>query len=55
VGDTRAQNQPGTFREYPNWQIPTCRADGTPLLIEDLRDDAVVAERCRRMVDAIRG
>lgn len=54
VGDTRAQNQPGTFREYPNWQIPTCRADGTPLLIEDLHDDAVVAERCRRLVDAIR-
>jgi 4-alpha-glucanotransferase len=54
VGDTRAQNQPGTFREYPNWQIPTCRADGTPLLIEDLHDSEQIANRCRRLVDAIR-
>lgn len=55
VGDTRAQNQPGTFREYPNWQIPTCRADGMPLLVEDLRDDPRVAERCRRLLEAVRG
>lgn len=54
VGDTRAQNQPGTFREYPNWQIPTCRADGVPLLIEDLQDAGPVADRCRRLVDAVR-
>lgn len=53
VGDHRAQNQPGTFREYPNWQIPTCRADGRPLLIEDLRDDAELAERCRRLIAAV--
>lgn len=55
VGDTRAQNQPGTFREYPNWQIPTCRADGIPLLIEDLRDHEPVAARCRRIFEALRG
>jgi 4-alpha-glucanotransferase len=55
VGDTRAQNQPGTFREYPNWQIPTCRADGTPLLIEDLSADPQVADRCRRLLAAVRG
>jgi 4-alpha-glucanotransferase len=54
VGDTRAQNQPGTFREYPNWQIPTCHADGRPLLIEDLQDDGSVASRCRRLFDAVR-
>lgn len=54
VGDTRAQNQPGTFREYPNWQIPTCRADGVPLLIEDLRDDEEVATRCHRIFDTLR-
>ncbi|MFM8635187.1 MAG: 4-alpha-glucanotransferase [Planctomycetia bacterium] len=54
VGDVRAQNQPGTFREYPNWQIPTCRADGAPLVIEDLRGDRIVAERCRRLLDAFR-
>ena len=25
VGDTRAQNQPGTDQEYPNWRVPTCQ------------------------------
>jgi len=53
VGDTRAQNQPGTFREYPNWQIPTCRADSIPLLIEDLHNNEQVAASCRRLFDAI--
>lgn len=50
VGDHRAQNQPGTHLEYPNWRIPTCRADGTPLFIEDLATDG----RCRRLLDAVR-
>ncbi len=36
VGDRRTQNQPGTHREYPNWQIPLSGADGKPLLLEDL-------------------
>ncbi|MDO5512389.1 4-alpha-glucanotransferase [Corynebacterium sp.] len=37
VGDVRAQNQPGTTKDqYPNWCIPLCDADGTPVLIEDL-------------------
>jgi 4-alpha-glucanotransferase len=54
VGDTRAQNQPGTDQEYPNWRVPTCRADGTPLLIEDLDQDQRLADRCQRLVDTIR-
>jgi 4-alpha-glucanotransferase len=53
VGDTRAQNQPGTDQEYPNWRIPTCHADGRPLLLEDLRTDPVVAARCQRLIDAV--
>jgi len=53
VGDHRAQNQPGTDQEYPNWRVPTCRADGKPLLIEDLRDDAALAARCRRLIAAV--
>lgn len=54
VGDTRAQNQPGTDQEYPNWRVPTCRTDGGPLLIEDLDGDPALAGRCRRLIDAIR-
>ena len=36
VGDRRVQNQPGTWREYPNWQIPLSGPDGQPLLLEDV-------------------
>lgn len=38
VGDRRAQNQPGTDQEYPNWRVPLTDADGTPVLVEDLVD-----------------
>jgi len=38
VGDRRAQNQPGTDQEYPNWRVPLCDAEGTPVLVEDLPD-----------------
>ncbi|AWB81455.1 4-alpha-glucanotransferase [Corynebacterium yudongzhengii] len=39
VGDVRVQNQPGTNAEqYPNWCIPLCTGDGTPVVIEDLPD-----------------
>jgi 4-alpha-glucanotransferase len=38
VGDRRAQNQPGTDQEYPNWRVPLADADGTPVLVEDLVD-----------------
>ena len=37
VGDIQAQNQPGTTKElYPNWCIPLCDGEGTPVLLEDL-------------------
>ncbi|HEX2308361.1 MAG TPA: 4-alpha-glucanotransferase [Jatrophihabitantaceae bacterium] len=36
VGDRRAQNQPGTVDEYPNWQVPLSGPDGTPLTLEDV-------------------
>lgn len=38
VGDRRAQNQPGTDQEYPNWRVPLTDAAGTPVLVEDLVD-----------------
>jgi 4-alpha-glucanotransferase len=36
VGDRRAQNQPGTDQEYPNWRVPMSNADGEPVLLEDV-------------------
>ncbi|MFC6316972.1 4-alpha-glucanotransferase [Corynebacterium gerontici] len=39
TGDVRAQNQPGTTKDqYPNWCIPLCDGEGTPVLIEQLRE-----------------
>ena len=36
VGDRRAQNQPGTDQEYPNWRVPLCDAKGEAVLLDDL-------------------
>jgi len=37
VGDRRAQNQPGTSTQYPNWKVPLADGAGVPVLLEDLR------------------
>lgn len=39
VGDVRAQNQPGTTDEYPNWRVPLCDPEGRRLFLEDVFDD----------------
>ena len=39
VGERRVQNQPGTHREYPNWQVPLADSAGRAVLIEDLAGD----------------
>jgi 4-alpha-glucanotransferase len=36
VGDRRAQNQPGTRDEYPNWRVPLAGPDGDLLFLEDV-------------------
>jgi 4-alpha-glucanotransferase len=37
AGETRSQNMPGTSGgEYPNWKLPLCGPDGSPVLPEDL-------------------
>lgn len=36
VGERRTQNQPGTDKEYPNWQIPLAGPDGRAVLLDDL-------------------
>ncbi|HKC27120.1 MAG TPA: 4-alpha-glucanotransferase [Jatrophihabitans sp.] len=36
VGEHRAQNQPGTQDEYPNWRVPLGGPDGRALFLEDV-------------------
>ncbi|RJF43159.1 4-alpha-glucanotransferase [Actinomyces sp. 2119] len=36
VGERRAQNQPGTDQEYPNWKMPLADGSGEVVMIEDL-------------------
>lgn len=36
VGEKRAQNQPGTDDEYPNWRIPLADGDGNVVPVEGL-------------------
>ena len=40
VGERRAQNQPGTDREYPNWMVPLADGSGRVVLADDLFDNA---------------
>ena len=51
VGDRRAQNQPGTDQEYPNWRVPLADAEGVPVLLEDLLDRPELLDR---IVDTVR-
>ena len=50
VGDRRAQNQPGTDKEYPNWRVPLTDARGQAVLIEDFPNLPLL----RRLVEAVR-
>ena len=38
LGEKRAQNQPGTNNEYPNWRIPLADAKGNVVPLETLFD-----------------
>lgn len=50
VGERRTQNQPGTHREYPNWQIPLCDSNGVPVMLDDLFE----RPRVQRLLNAVR-
>jgi 4-alpha-glucanotransferase len=50
IGDRRAQNQPGTDQEYPNWRVPMADADGVPVLLEDLLDRPELMDRIVKAV-----
>lgn len=51
VGERRAQNQPGTHNEYPNWRIPLADASGDPIRLEDI----FTAELPRRLAAVMNG
>ncbi len=51
VGDRRAQNQPGSYLEYPNWRVPMTDSAGQPVLLEDI---IAGPEPLGPMVDAVR-
>jgi 4-alpha-glucanotransferase len=36
VGEVRAENMPGTDKEYPNWRVPLADGSGLPVLLDDL-------------------
>lgn len=40
VGERRAQNQPGTDQEYPNWKVPLADGAGQVVLVEELFENA---------------
>lgn len=39
AGDRRPINQPGTYREYPNWTLPLTGPDGQIRLLDDVLTD----------------
>jgi 4-alpha-glucanotransferase len=51
VGDRRAQNQPGTDQEYPNWRVPLADAGGAPVPAEDLPGQVLAGT----LADVVRG
>jgi 4-alpha-glucanotransferase len=52
AGDRRTLNQPGTHREYPNWQLPLLDAEGKPVLLADLRSSSGPGARVRSLAAA---
>ena len=51
VGDRRAQNQPGTDQEYPNWRVPMTDGDGRPVTLEQLMQGS---PRLSAIIDTVR-
>jgi 4-alpha-glucanotransferase len=52
AGDRRTLNQPGTYLEYPNWQLPLLDGGGAVVLLEDLRGTSPLAARVRSLAAA---
>ncbi|MGC0144386.1 4-alpha-glucanotransferase [Pseudactinotalea sp. Z1732] len=54
VGERRAQNQPGTDTEYPNWKIPLADGAGRCVLVEDLPGNARFASLVSALDEQLR-
>jgi 4-alpha-glucanotransferase len=54
VGDRRAQNQPGTIDEYPNWRVPLTGPDGRGMSLEDIFVNQHAASLARVMREGTR-
>jgi 4-alpha-glucanotransferase len=52
AGDRRTLNQPGTYLEYPNWQLPLLDSEGTPVLLSDLRSGSGAGARVHSLAAA---
>ena len=52
AGECRSQNMPGTTTEYPNWRLPLCGPDGSPVLLDDLPSSARVRTVARAAAGA---
>ncbi|MDM7855959.1 4-alpha-glucanotransferase [Cellulomonas alba] len=50
VGERRAQNQPGTDQEYPNWKVPLADGAGRLVTVDELFDNP----RLRSLVQVLR-
>jgi 4-alpha-glucanotransferase len=50
VGERRAQNQPGTVNEYPNWRVPLGGPDGRPVYLEEV----FTSERAAALAEVMR-
>nr|WP_269204480.1 4-alpha-glucanotransferase [Motilibacter deserti] len=55
VGDRRAINQPGTYREYPNWKLPMCDGEGRPVLLDDVPGNARAESLARIVSEGVAG
>ena len=51
VGERRAQNQPGTNNEYPNWRVPLADGNGDVVPLEEL----FVNPRMQSLADVMNG
>lgn len=53
VGERRAQNQPGTNNEYPNWRVPLADGKKNPILLDDLYANPRLLDLAQAMNDAL--